>query len=1581
MTVQIGQIRPEFLNMDSDYEKLAPNESPFIKGLSRDFNYNANLNTGTGNGSPAGQNEYALTPTKSNEPILGVDLPEGRNRTIGSFESIVTREAYIFNFNNNQNFGIYVINGDTGQVQKVIVDPLLGFSEHPEHFIAEHRVRLRVKYDAQRNIIEKYLIITDGNGWQKWINVVAAIATNGYDASLFAYYTLLPPHFDRRELLEYATRPSMIAPDIVSIANTPADNGTLNRVLDSGFEFAYNTAYTDGRETSISPLSLPYFVKTSDFLSNPNLIPKKALITLDAGSCMVEAIYLYMRSTKKKTDAYESNIAPAWGDWHLYDIIYKYNNCGDNSFDVVGNKYWLRKNKWASNSYDPIQNTIQYVFDNSLEGQITDQDKFSLLQNDIPQISVGLTDLGDAICLANNRRGYDNFPCSITDKFTFTVEESNANYCPIPNRKIRLYAYIGYVADNDAYVSQIGYFNGTDTQVRFGGLYYDGSAVVNVSVNENESKYFNLDFADKSALCVYLKGTPYYAVGQWYQVDNNFQLTKIDNLLDISNDSYKSFVSGVLNSGGYFVCVFDLVVPAGRYIATLGRHNVALTADFRSQSTYTLGIADSRAKSIFGNNVTVVRPNALVDRLTKEIEIDCTAGDIDVWGNGHDMFYVFCPTIRQSGNGSYRFIEGYLREDRNSQIPVEDFPYFLSVGSLEDGRITDKNGFYFSYTRAPDSIGADIIFQCRLNCSYPIFLTQPTNGAGIGYRPNNLFYISDHNNNQIGFGNYVILTGRVTDLTGVIGYSNIAITIVNGETVYTDDNGNYTLRIHNGQSSSRADNVYINSGGDFLITGAGCGFLPLIQYNESNIGCTTLQERIYPFHINYSIQIQNSETVSLKSNASYSVGIVGADYAGRVTFVNNISTINVPSFDQRNDVLATYVQWAISGALGLNNILSTADIKWLSFYITKATNYRFYIQWVGDKIEYIDINGNVTTNVSSAVLVRITIDSLLQANLSKNLSLLSTYQFNQGDRLRIYDDGNGNLFNTTTYGDMIDVEIQGSNYNQAAINANLIPPASNTVLSTTQVGDNPTTLYVRYDSRFNKLQDDTAFWIELYTPSENNDRLPSFQIGSFYPIINGEIAQFTGYDANAKPSYNFLTTDKLNYWDTYFLRRSINIATSGNKFFNHPFESPNITDTWGANISSGGKGNAINPVARQLWFDTETAKSNDFVNENYINGLGTFSVGNRKSFKGYWWGGIVCIKAINSIILFLCENDFFLTTYNYHYTYPDSEGRMVTNLDNGISEPHQKIGDNYGCRYEHTATIIIHDKFATWHDQKNEGYILCDYKSATDITQIVSDDRKIGIKSYYTQKTKFIGEWNNANTLPNWFDIIAGIDLLRNNIYISFRPRRNNTSSSYSFINERRNVQLDYQETFVYSLDLGRWRKTESFVPEFYGKLRGEIAGQEMFCYSNGIPYKHNNSSGNSFLNFFSVNTEPVIIYALNAHPELSKILQSISVDINGIDMWSDFIYSTIINTYSFIPLNYMRDKDSFSYSPVLRNMNSYPPADSLQNFRSMIVDGGRIYGIYFILRLIGDLNKPNSYFQLTDLFYKYLQIENSKQK
>ncbi len=369
---------------------------------------------------------------------------------------------------------------------------------------------------------------------------------------------------------------------------------------------------------------------------------------------------------------------------------------------------------------------------------------------------------------------------------------------------------------------------------------------------------------------------------------------------------------------------------------------------------------------------------------------------------------------------------------------------------------------------------------------------------------------------------------------------------------------------------------------------------------------------------------------------------------------------------------------------------------------------------------------------------------------------------------------------------IIDVDIQGSNYNEAAVNANLIPPPANTVL-TSNTTPSATVLYVKYDSRWDKLKSATGFWIELYTPTQTNELLPYNEVESFYPVINGEIAIYTGGGV-AAPMYTYPTSGVLNYWDTYFLRRSINIVNGGNKFFNHPFESPNITDTWGYNTISGGRPNTIDPNAAQVWFDNQTIRSDTFI----LNGLGTFRSENIKFYSEYGRGGIVAVLSQFNLILFITENSFFGADYNQVYTRVQGNNIVTVNLDKNLGEPHQRIGDNVGCQYEDTQSIINDDAIVGWYDRKNMGYMLCDYQNAKDITRIKADKTGM-IQSYFMKKSQLVSTWNETHEAKDQFDIMAGIDISLSKVYITFRPRRNNTDEMYSFANERRNQALLHQ--------------------------------------------------------------------------------------------------------------------------------------------------------------------------------------------
>lgn len=1564
-----GSILPKFLNTDKSYtasdpkDMLSPEESPFLKGIDWDVNSNPEQGIGTNNPSANGQNMEVLTPSQSNATIDDIELPStGWNKNIGTFESTITKELYLFNCNSLGNHGIYVVSGDTGLAQTVIIDSKLAFTDDPEGFLF-NKVGLRIVKDKDGNIIEKHLFWTSGKKWQGWVNVVAAIATNGFDAGLFPYWALLQPHFDREELLEWPVRPIMIKPIVETVDNTAEDIGKINRLVDRAFQFAVSNENTDLRTGTLSPYSLPLLVKQEEFLNDTNNLPKNAKLTLYAGSPLTEKILIYVR----KSDSKSLDSTAVWGDWILYDTIEKFDTQPTGA-------YWTRTNAWANYNYDPIFNTIEYNFDNSKAGKIISAQDALRLQTGMPQISQALTDVDDAVLLSNNRYNYNNFSKTLLDKITAQVIEKDNPVCSVPLRNVRLYAYIARPGNQFSYISQVGYYKGADTQMRFGGLITGRDN--RVGIDFAESEHFKLDFADKDAFTCYFKGTPYSAVGKWFQVNSDNSLFELPDLLDASSADVQEYIQGVFVDRGYFVCVFDLKVPAGRYNATIGRHNVASSGNYRGTSTYIKGIANSRDKESqtlpnVNGDVTITTIKNLVS-FSKEMEIDCTAGDVDVWGNNKDLFYIYCPDY-EGGTRTWRFTEGYFKESKDTLKSVEMFPYRMFDGGRDVtddcGTFTDKNGFYWAKTRVQGSDRSDIKFIAKLNCAYPERFNIPTSQAGGGWRVNAVSYLSDNNSGVIGDCNRILVKGRITNIGGTIGYSNIAVSIVDGETVYTDSNGDFTLIVHNGQSTLRTSNIYINAGGNFLITVANCGQIPLNVFSEP--ACVDCNVREFFPSINLQIEIQNNSQFSLKEGGKYPIGLVGADLAGRLTYVNVFSNKEVPTFLSRGNINATFFRMLISGALNL--LTENPDIKWVSPYVGKNTNNKRYVEWVGDELIYLDNNGNEVSDPSVASFVKIVVDSLFERNISSNFSLLSSYQFVKNDRLRVLDDGDGNLFDVATFGDPIDVQILGTNYNQAAINAGLLLPQTNTVLDnnnnpdSTEIG-----LIVKYDGRLDKLKDKTGFWIEIYTPVQENEVIPFFEVAGFYPLIGGEIATFTGF-AGGIPTYDFPTSIDIDFWDTYYIQRSI----SG-KFFNHPFESPNVTDNWGANITSGGRLNVENKNAKQVWLGGDVARSDAFMKNGFINGLATFRDENRKNYGIYPFGEICLMYTRRNIIFFGCMNDYFTADYNMPYARVRDGQLVVTNLDENLSLPHQKTGAMFGIEKKDTGTFVTSDDFLFWYDRKNTAFVKSNFQSAIDITER-SESERGGLQSYLNAKTAFINKWDNEHDSKDRFDVIGGIDAEHGRAYFTFRPRRNNTNNLSSYVNRRRNLDLAHQETFVYSIEDSGWIACANFTPEAYGRLRGAWANVEFFTFGAGKPYYHNNIPDDSFLNYYGQQCEPCFIGVANKTPDAVKILQAISQNINGSQFFADQIYDTQTNSFSYIPANLWKQKEKMFYAEVLRNMMSYPPVNSEEIFRSMLFDGKRIFGNYMVCRFVQKYEDLGNYFQLSAINYLFTNSATTK--
>lgn len=1601
MGQQEEKILPTFLQVDNATERLQPNETPFKKGTGFDQNGNPSEEAGTQGGTESGYNALVETPIRSNQILSGIPdgfYPAGYNKNYGSFFSVETNEFYWANYNSNNNHGLYVVNCDTGQVSTIVIDPNLPFTEDQEGFLADHRWDIRFVRNANKQIVEKFLVYTNGQGWQGFINVNAAISTNGFDPTLFPYWQLTPPHFDRRELLEWPTRPPMYSPLVATVANTAALINQVNRLIDTAFQVAYRFNYTDGRQTTISPYSLPLIIKSEDYLNNPNILPKTAIFTFFAGSCMVESIDIFIR----KNTTGVNNIPPEteWTDWYLYDTIYKFSGSAVSDSSVLGTQYWTRTNAWSNYNYNSNLNQIQYTFDNSNVLQVVDQVDFIRLQNDIPQRSIGLSALGDGELLVNNRRNYDNLSSFVTNQMSIQVAEQTPVGCNVATRTVQLYAYIGMATDSAWYISQVGYYNGADTTIRFGGLNYGGVGGTpnQAGIDFNISKDFNLNFADKDAFRCYFKGTPYYVDGQWYQVNQDFSLVALPSLLDFSNPDVLTLVRNVFISGGFFVCVFTFTVPAGRYIATIGRHNVPSAGDFQDASTYIYGIANSRSTTPVNSQTNTIRPDAIVT-YSKEIEIDCIAGNIDVWGNGKDLFYIYCPYVSTS---NYRFIEGYFQESQSSPLGMELYPYQVetgsSVGANDWGRYTDKNGFYWAYIVDDHAGISDVHIVGNINCVIVNFDIRTAQG-GTGWKQNPTAYLSDHNGGIIGDCNRVIYSGTITSLDGTIPYSNIAVSIKDGATVLTNQNGQFTLVIHNGMSFPRVSNVYVNSGGNFVITLTGCGNIPINQYSEALVPCIPCNVRNYPIPLNMAIFIQNNSQQSLKQGGIYVNAVVVADLAGRVSFFNIITKTPVPSFTERGDTLATFFKWLINGPLNLNQV--NPDFKWIAPGVSKNLRESAFIEWVGDYIEYIDNNGNVVSDVASAVYCSIGITSLYNYNVARNFSTLATYQFTPGDRIIIMDDGNGNLLT----GNPIDLKILGTNYNQAATTSGLIPSTStipivnnnlsNNTSSTTTVTDGSgttsttvslqtvqnnqsITLYVLYDPRLTPLINDKGMWIELYTPADQASILQFSETQGFYPIINGEVAEFEGYQ-NGVPTYTYPTEIDITFWDTYLFSRNITIPLIGDKFFSHPFESPNVSDTFGYDLTSGGRVNVNNNLAKQIWIEDEAAKSDNFLSNGTLNGIGTFRSSNAKRFTDFKSGPIVMVMAVRNVVFFLCENDFFVTDYNFQYIYANAQGVAVANLNESLGSPHQKIGSNYGMRQEDTGTVVVYEDIVSWYDRKNQAWVISDYRTAKDIS-LFNEKQGVtgGMSSYLNSKTRAISNWNATAPISSRFDVIGGVDIERGNLYLTFRPRRNNSNDPTSYGSTRENVDLYHQETLVYNTITQRFVRFENFTPEAYGKMKGKTTGIQLVTFAAGVPYLHN-TGNTSFNSFYNIQYDVSIIGVFNQNQEVNKVYANLVLDINGPGMYIDFLRTNVPNSFSYVPMNLVRQIENKFYLILMRDFCSHFPPGAADAFRSTMIDGKRIYNLYLLFRLIGDPNNRGKYFELKQIYNLVADTVNQK--
>lgn len=211
------------LNIDTAPKYLTAVQYPF----SKNHYYAINQNEGTGD-IAQGNNEAVGTPAPSNVLFAPLPLPAGINQNIGAFEFQELGEVYFFNWNSGSKHGIYRMRIADGAIDKIKEGNVFPFDiKHP---ISEHNVHLRLAYNSPlqgATTIWKWLIWTDGNEWQGFVDVESAIATDGYNSTTYPYFKKFAPHCDETEFFQLGVRPHFYCPSVTVVSGNDPDTTTF----------------------------------------------------------------------------------------------------------------------------------------------------------------------------------------------------------------------------------------------------------------------------------------------------------------------------------------------------------------------------------------------------------------------------------------------------------------------------------------------------------------------------------------------------------------------------------------------------------------------------------------------------------------------------------------------------------------------------------------------------------------------------------------------------------------------------------------------------------------------------------------------------------------------------------------------------------------------------------------------------------------------------------------------------------------------------------------------------------------------------------------------------------------------------------------------------------------------------------------------------------------------------------------------------------------------------------------------------------------------------------------------------------
>lgn len=546
-------------------------------------------------------------------------------------------------------------------------------------------------------------------------------------------------------------------------------------------------------------------------------------------------------------------------------------------------------------------------------------------------------------------------------------------------------------------------------------------------------------------------------------------------------------------------------------------------------------------------------------------------------------------------------------------------------------------------------------------------------------------------------------------------------------------------------------------------------------------------------------------------------------------------------FSTRDTVFRNYLQWAVATAQYVSTYnKETQEPTFTSF--NSGSDNEVYL-YIGDSfVKFREDNADAATG-----------DDLTQAGQVG-------YQFQQGDRVRIFTDNVGDWLP-----EFIDVPILG------------------------QRGD---AIVIETDSRLPELKG--GEFIEIMTPRPDLEFRQFKEIpGAIVPINNPKTS----------PAWS-LTSGTLPGGNTYYLSTQVPIRPGFVPFASPPSgvpwndlslvrESEAISDFYDSTFWHEGRINYVDDGADQEYRPTLVRFCETYLpqttNDGLVvtNGMNIFYPLNlREATRD--WGLIQKMVYINRVIVCICSNKRTFSIYT-GIEEKNADG-VYTSVDKVLAQIRPLAGE-YGTL--HPESVVVDRGMIKWVDITRGAVVKYDVNGLDPI----SDQRRVG--SYFREKLSRLQDFDNTR-------IFGGLAPKKDEYLVSF-PIAQRTVN---------NIDIEEpQDTIIYMEAVNKWTSRGDAIPEYYGNTT-----HDLFSFKNGSLYRHYDSD--TYGNFYGQQYPMEITISVVGNPDIMKTWLAMWITANGGEWECPEISNNRGQESNLITTDFTDDLGVFK-AAFLRNLNT----------------------------------------------------------